>query len=91
LQFTFFFFVLQGETRRRRRRLPSPSSSLFSFFLTVALQSYHHLHLLVLLRCNLILKKMTTTAGTFFDGFIIRKWGLVPFFYGFATKKVTGA
>jgi len=34
---------------------------------------------------------MTTTVTTFFDGLAIRKWRPLPFFYGFAAKKVTTA
>jgi len=34
---------------------------------------------------------MTTTATTFFDGFVVRKWRPSPFFYGFVAKKVTVA
>ncbi len=30
-------------------------------------------------------------AATFFDGFVVKKWRPSPFFYGFATKKVTTA
>jgi hypothetical protein len=35
------------------------------------------------------LKKKTTAAATFFDGFVVRKWRPLPFFCGFAAKKVT--
>jgi hypothetical protein len=34
---------------------------------------------------------MTMAAATFFDGFVVKKWRPSPFFYGFATKKVTTA
>jgi hypothetical protein len=37
------------------------------------------------------LKKKTTTAATFFDGFATWKWRPPPFFCGFAAKKVTAA
>jgi hypothetical protein len=37
------------------------------------------------------LKKKTTTAATFFDGFTARKWRPPPFFCDFATKKVMAA
>jgi hypothetical protein len=33
-------------------------------------------------------KKMTTAVATFFDGFAVKKWRPLPFFYGFAAKKV---
>jgi hypothetical protein len=36
-------------------------------------------------------KKKTTTTATFFDGFAAKKWQHLPFFCGFATKKVTVA
>jgi hypothetical protein len=32
-----------------------------------------------------------TTATTFFDGFAARKWRGLPFFCGFAAKKVMAA
>jgi hypothetical protein len=35
-----------------------------------------------------VLKKKTTNAATFFDGFAARKWQPPPFFCGFAVKKV---
>jgi hypothetical protein len=34
---------------------------------------------------------MTIVVATFFDGFAIKKWRPPPFFYGFATEKVTAA
>jgi hypothetical protein len=37
------------------------------------------------------LKKKTTAAATFFDGFATRKWRPSPFFCGFVAKKVTAA
>jgi hypothetical protein len=36
-------------------------------------------------------KKKRTIAATFFDGFAARKWRPLPFFCGFAVKKVTVA